>query len=177
MKKLKGIYIVQFENGIKFGISNDMQNRVLTYKQPWCRPTKEIIGLECQYPKLVEQKVIEYFSDFAINPSREFLINVDLNNLKEYILCARFSKKEGMLINSYYKQTKGWIKLNNKKDNYSNILSDESIEKKIRYKNLKRSAKKQEMNKWIDNWWDTTKIKNIASKKVIIPYNPDDWDF
>ncbi len=46
-KTLIGVYIVEFENGVKVGMSEDIPRRLLAYKSPWCIPIKDIKTIKC----------------------------------------------------------------------------------------------------------------------------------
>jgi len=113
MKKIKGIYIVQFEDkGIKFGISTNMINRIMTYKQPWCKKIDIAIGLEVQHPAIVEQRVKEQFEKNIVKPSHEFVRAINIETIKKFIFDNRLAKRDGMISNSFYINKTEWIDLN-----------------------------------------------------------------
>ena len=53
MKKLKGVYVVVFENGVKIGHSNDIKKRIVEYKKPWCYSIETIYYIKTQYNKYI----------------------------------------------------------------------------------------------------------------------------
>ena len=93
MKKIrkKGLYIILFDNGIKFGISDNFKKRLLFYKNPWCRSIEKVYFLSCFYPRILETRIKERFSTYIKGKSTEFIND---KNIIEKIIEYAWLKKE-----------------------------------------------------------------------------------
>ena len=84
-RKIKALYIIEFDCGVKIGISDDLRSRLKIYKTPWCRPIRQIIYLECQYPRSVESKIKQYFKKhIPLKSSSEFIIGVSAQEIASF---------------------------------------------------------------------------------------------
>ena len=111
MRKIKGMYMVKFSNGVKIGISDDIKERLRAYKSPWCREIQEAIGLPCQYPKIVEYAVKVFYKDHTLRGSPEFIIGIPWIEIKQFIWNNRFKKHKGMFSKRITKSQDKWIDL------------------------------------------------------------------
>lgn len=107
MKKIRGVYLIKFENGLKIGMSNDIIQRLEMYKSPWMKKILKIWYVECQNPKIVETKIKEDYKKFIKSPkSSEFLTDI---HEEEIIRSMEFYKKshyKGMIQHRSYKNKK-----------------------------------------------------------------------
>jgi len=99
MKKIKGLYIVEFENGIKIGISNNVHERLESYKKPWCRPIVNSFIVECQCPIQLELRIKKQFKkSITYNESTEFITGVTVDIIKAYAENHKESRPSGTYI-------------------------------------------------------------------------------
>ncbi len=127
-KKKKGIYIIEFDTGCKVGMSHDCDKRIDTYKAAWCQPIKNIAILECQYPKIVERRVIDSFS----NKTGEFIHNKTIVDIQKVAEKYRYYRPDfGMMKDRSYK-TKTWEKLNPLEDAIKALNSKLNLYKAVK---------------------------------------------
>ena len=108
-KKIKGIYLIEFNNGIKVGHSNNCLERIRTYLSPWCREIINAYYLECHYPKLVEKQVLNrYKRNIKTEYSTEFITDVSLKELMDYGYSKRNVSHKGMWQNSHWYSDVVW---------------------------------------------------------------------
>lgn len=105
-KKLNGIYVIVFETGIKFGMSEDINNRYCSYLSPWCQPIKEAYCIECQNPKYVESLIKQKFSENITARSYEFIVGVDIKNVLNFLMANRLRIPIQGLFKRHYKNCK-----------------------------------------------------------------------
>ena len=74
------LYILQFETGIKVGITNDFQRRLKEqYLNPWCQSiTKSVCFPDLSFPIEVEKKLKQYYRDKTNDGSTEFFTKVSM---------------------------------------------------------------------------------------------------
>lgn len=77
-------YILEFENGIKFGRSQDTKHRFLTYTSPWCFPILRKQVYYCPVPDLVEMIFQKHFKSYLTTTSREYLIGIGFSHIFKY---------------------------------------------------------------------------------------------
>lgn len=89
-----GIYIIEFDNGIKIGKSNNINSRIHSqYKKPWCREIKRIKVYACRNFNAIELSVKKYFKDYIKNNSTEYITGVDFDTVCAYAYKTRKVKK------------------------------------------------------------------------------------
>lgn len=111
MNKLKGIYIIKFDNGIKFGISDNCYERIKVYQSPWCRPIELAIAIEVAYPRIVEELIKKRFkTNLVTSKSVEFVTGVEFDIIKQFANSVKKSKGD-YLYNPIKYTNKPWIQL------------------------------------------------------------------
>lgn len=84
--KKSGIYIIQFDNGIKIGISKNINSRMHgVYRSPWVREIKQVKVYAHNNPRHLEQAVINRFKSNIVNNSKEFITGVEFDEVCSYI--------------------------------------------------------------------------------------------
>jgi hypothetical protein len=109
--KLQGIYLIQFNNGIKIGMAKNCPKRIQSYKSPWIKSILRAEFISCQFPALVENTLKQWFTYNIISDnSTEFITGIQYEKVKEIATKFIFSKPEHTEINRYFKKVK-WITL------------------------------------------------------------------
>lgn len=101
-KKIKGLYLVEFEHGIKFGISSDIETRLKHYKNPWDRKVLNVYIYEHAYNKQIERRLRDEFRSNLKGPSIEFVAGVSIEDVINFLRTFDNFIPEGM-IKSYIK--------------------------------------------------------------------------
>lgn len=87
-KPLPGFYLLQFDTGIKFGISTNITRRMIEYRKPWCKPIVKSLYtyLDIKLAKNIEESLKRdfYLHDIS-DGSTEFLANKSLPELIKVI--------------------------------------------------------------------------------------------
>lgn len=82
----KGIYILDFGNGIKIGMAKNITNRIKYYKSPWCRPIINEAYFKCQNEQALERFIKRIFkNNIKTEGSSEFLTNISFIKVVEFI--------------------------------------------------------------------------------------------
>lgn len=78
-----GLYVIEFEKGIKIGVSKALQERLQVYKAPWCQSIKNLRLYKHSNPTLLEKFLKNYFvrnagekvrsTEFIVGNSFEFI--------------------------------------------------------------------------------------------------------
>jgi hypothetical protein len=76
------IYLIKFDNGIKFGRTKDPTSRLQTYFKPWCRPVIELYTIETCNSMYIEKYLKDVYSDNIKEKSYEFITNVEFEQIK-----------------------------------------------------------------------------------------------
>ncbi len=97
----KGVYIIQFHNGFKIGISNDCERRIndTCYTAPWCYPILATTYLPCQYPRIIERMLLNAFEE---KRRGEFIFVKNWNEIRVIIENNRYVVPEGMIYDRTY---------------------------------------------------------------------------
>ena len=77
--KISCFYIIQFDNGVKVGMSTNFKSRMRSYLSPWCREVEAVYIVRSDEMDKVEAHVKDCFSKFKIGRSKEYL---DISHLK-----------------------------------------------------------------------------------------------
>lgn len=102
-KKLSGIYAIEFIDGIKIGLSSNIQQRINDYKMPWCKPIKSIYYIECRFPKYVENALINHYKpNIVTKGSTEFITNIPIDDVLRSMEYYKYSKPKYTTIGQYY---------------------------------------------------------------------------
>ncbi len=93
VKNDTGVYLVEYENGVKIGVSDTLKTRLRVYEQPWCR---EVIGICVIYTKNkinpydLEETLLSFFenkeSEFVFNTKVEDIIQKLIDCVENYKL-------------------------------------------------------------------------------------------
>ena len=86
MRKITGVYIIEFDKGIKIGMSNNCVERLKSYELPWVRDIKQAEFVNCQFPLLVENRVKQELRSYIVSQkSSEFLTNLKFETVKKCV--------------------------------------------------------------------------------------------
>lgn len=92
--KGSGIYVIEFDNGIKFGMSKHIQSRLSNYEAPWVR---EPIQYQCykskSAPSLENLIKTTFQKNITFANSREFISGVSFNDVLLFLENNEFFKK------------------------------------------------------------------------------------
>jgi hypothetical protein len=80
-----GLYVIQFENGIKIGIGSNLKARLESYKYPWCRPIISMICYKHPNPQAKELSLKHAFKNHMASGTKEFIVNVPLESVINFI--------------------------------------------------------------------------------------------
>jgi hypothetical protein len=79
-----GIYILEFDNGIKIGTSIQVRTRLKTYKNPWCKEIKQFNIFPCVNPHIIEKLLLNHFKNrLHSETSKEFFLNVSFKEASD----------------------------------------------------------------------------------------------
>lgn len=92
-----GIYIIEFEEGIKIGMSDQLNEKVKTYKNPWIKPIKSIHTLECQFPQYVKNQI-----KFVLEFKMDYMPGAELDSVLDTAYKVRLASPKGIIIDSYF---------------------------------------------------------------------------
>lgn len=94
LKKFKkcGLYIVEFDWGIKVGISNNVQKRIETYLKGFGEP-KQVLMYATPQPRRLELKLISKFAPSAFDNKKEFFIGVPIKDIISYLEKDKYFKR------------------------------------------------------------------------------------
>jgi len=70
--KISCLYIVEFENGCKVGMTKNMKARIAEYLKPWSRPVLSASIVECENPLEIEGHLKRVFRKKRLGRSTEF---------------------------------------------------------------------------------------------------------
>ena len=90
------VYLLKFENGLKFGFAGNIDSKIKSYYEPWNRHILKGAILKCQYPKMVVAQIQKKYAILLKYKCQEFLPNYDYLNLKDYILSIKTTRPEGV---------------------------------------------------------------------------------
>lgn len=91
-----GLYIVEFEYGIKIGITKDYRERLKIYGLPWCQPIKSCYFLRCFNPGQVESDSLKALSKYiSSRGSREYVSGVSIEHVKKVVTENKFACPKG----------------------------------------------------------------------------------
>lgn len=79
--KRETFYLIEFENGVKFGRSANFPQRLAAYKNPWCREIKNIYRKRCDHSSTMEHYLKRRYLKRIKPGTREFIINVSFDEL------------------------------------------------------------------------------------------------
>lgn len=93
MKRLKGkrragVYFIEFEQGVKIGLTTNLHRRIKEYRKPWHQTIKNIWFLETIHYKIIEKNLKELYQMFS-NGSIEFF---DLSVKDRVILSMNYQQ-------------------------------------------------------------------------------------
>lgn len=83
--KGSGLYIIQFETGIKIGVSRNLKSRLSFYKAPWTQQMKEIICYQCPNPTRLEHMLKKYFKQYTTENSTEYFVGLPMEILIKFL--------------------------------------------------------------------------------------------
>jgi len=90
---MKGVYVIEFDNGIKIGRTNNLMNRIDHYKSPWCRPIKSIWIMECCWPDYAEASIKSFLKEnITSDNSTEFITNTPLERVLNVVEGSQFKR-------------------------------------------------------------------------------------
>lgn len=79
---LPGIYLLEFDSGIKVGMSKDIKHRMLNYKKPWCMPIlRQKFFYTNEYQTLENEILKKTKYNRNTNYSNEWITNFTLEDL------------------------------------------------------------------------------------------------
>jgi hypothetical protein len=82
----KYVYIVEFTDGIKFGITSNLEQRLNSYKLAWNKPIVSQWYIKCKWPKIVERQMKYYFKKNIVTPSsKEFVTNIPIQVVVNFL--------------------------------------------------------------------------------------------
>ncbi len=83
VRALPGFYLIQFPNGIKFGISKNIKQRLIEYQKPWCQAINNHLFYYVGFSvaRDIETTLIRDFYTYCTEGTREFVVNVTVNEL------------------------------------------------------------------------------------------------
>lgn len=89
----QGLYLVEFDNGIKIGISSKLRGRLEEYKHPWCRDIKRVKCFKTKQSRALEKLLKKTFKRYiAHKNSTEYIINCSMENILSFIKRNRYYK-------------------------------------------------------------------------------------
>lgn len=91
MRKIKGLYFIEFDDGIKIGISNNIFSRLAIYLFPWCKTIRSVHVFECQNGRSIEQRYKERFKMNTLSNSTEFITGQPISKLLDLLNQFRLS--------------------------------------------------------------------------------------
>lgn len=79
-----GLYVIEFERGIKIGISNKLRERIKTYEHPWCQVIRNIRCYKHPNPRVLET----FLKKTLVRPSGEDIGSTEfiVGNSFDYII-------------------------------------------------------------------------------------------
>ena len=94
--QLKGIYLIEFESGVKIGITNGFPRRFIQYNQPWVQPIYNIWFLKTEKMQEIEKTIKEQYWIWRVdNNSPEYFEKIERDELINSInYLARKSDEE-----------------------------------------------------------------------------------
>lgn len=108
-RKIQGLYIIEFGNGIKIGRTKDCIGRMNSYLMPWCRVIRKAEYIACQFPNYVEWMLKQKFKGYIRDEhTTEFFSIISYDRLKEFITKNLFYTPDGIEINRHFRDAK-WI--------------------------------------------------------------------
>ena len=68
----EGIYLLEFDNGVKIGMTRGINTRIKAYTSPWCKPILRATYFRTSNSASIEAQIINKFKDFALGHSPEY---------------------------------------------------------------------------------------------------------
>ena len=103
MNKIKGLYAIEFEEGIKIGISEDIRERIKVYGSPWCHTIKSVWAVESEYPRALERYLMVRYAKSIVRNSTEFITGVNIVPLIKVAYGWRHIRPRDVYVISYRK--------------------------------------------------------------------------
>lgn len=159
VRKIKGIYAIEFNDGIKIGISNDIETRLITYQSSWCKDIKTIHYIECNFPRVIERQVCDHFIKSKIKGSTEYIRGCELKQVLDFMVslsnepCKEYYYKRPQDATTL--QTIDYVDLEKKR------LLEENERLQIQVRSLEKSLQEAQNLETINNL-----KKTIADLKV-----------
>lgn len=77
-----GIYIIQFDTGIKIGVSKNFKQRFTEqYLKPWCKPIIKYQMIHSYKAKYIEKAIKTYYKNFTVKGSNEFFFGITFDDV------------------------------------------------------------------------------------------------
>lgn len=80
---LKGIYLLEFEDGMKIGMSANIKRRIKDYEKPWCKPILNKIFFYYEDFQDLELEILrksKKYVDFTVN-SNEWITGISFEKM------------------------------------------------------------------------------------------------
>ena len=80
---LRGVYLLEYDDGLKIGMSANIQRRIRDYNKPWCRPVLRSIFFYCENFQDLEVEVLQKskkYLDFTVN-SNEWITGISFDDM------------------------------------------------------------------------------------------------
>lgn len=90
----KGLYIIEFDNGIKFGITSNIDRRKIAYLSPWDREIKQSKFFSCDKPEEIESELKRHFKNKTKKGSTEFVYGVSFEDIVSVVIAGIFLLEE-----------------------------------------------------------------------------------
>lgn len=88
-------YLIEFENGIKFGVTDNFKVRLRSYSSPWCKKIMSKVSIKILYATDMETVFKKRYKNFIKNNSTEYIQGLRIEDVKAFMdLCSIcFNKK------------------------------------------------------------------------------------
>lgn len=79
----EGIYVLEFEDGIKVGRSKNIKDRIASYDKPWCKSIISSTFYYCDFTVTLEQEILNKSKDYIDyhSNSQEWIVGISYKEM------------------------------------------------------------------------------------------------
>lgn len=98
MRKLEGIYIIEFERGFKLGRTSNFNSRLRCYTDPWSQGIVKIWFMKTVNSKIIERKIKQLYNTRRYQNAAEFFSKIWLEGMLKAIASHSRCREQGKIL-------------------------------------------------------------------------------
>lgn len=99
VEKISCVYLLEYSDGIKIGMSSDFIARLKNYLKPWAKDVLSVHYVERPYPRYLEALMLDHFKDsIEYRSSTEYVVGLSINILLWQLERIKLKAPNGELV-------------------------------------------------------------------------------